>query len=181
VSEPHKVRVTTTKKGPNLLVAGRSAAVLLSPAGAFPKFEALPLDLGDGNHLRYLDDAPLLARRFGGFHALEVAKSGPTLRKLVPEIDGPYVDFRLVGDDLLTSYGRLYRRSRGAFPKAPTRQFALPKDWTFLAVGDFNGDGKPDAAFLGYGMEKETSARVYYGRGEKKALTLGIGRTPSCR
>jgi metallo-beta-lactamase class B len=171
VSQPHKVRVTTTKKGPQLLVAGRSA-VLLSPDGAFPKFKALPLDLGDGNHLRYLDDAPLLARRFGGFHALKVVKSSPTLQKLAPEIDGPYVDFRLIGDDLLTSYGRLYRRSGGAFPKAPTRQFALPKDWTFLAVGDFNGDGKPDAAFLGYGMEKATSARIYYGRGEK-ALTLG--------
>src|SRR5262249_57322650 len=114
---------------------------------------------------------PVLAGRLGGFSALEVEKSKPTLRKLVPEIDGPYVDFRLVGDDLLTSYGRLYRRSRGEFPKSPTRQFALPKDWTFLAVGDFNGDGKPDAAFLGYGMEKATSARVYYGQADK-ALTL---------
>src|SRR5262249_16347268 len=127
VSQPHKVRVATTKKGPQILVAGRSA-VLLRPKGAFPKFEAAPLGLGDGNHLGYRDDAPVLAGRFGGFHALEGAKSKPTLKKLVPEIDGPYVDFRLVGDDLLTSYGRLYRRSRGGrFPKSPTRQFTLPK------------------------------------------------------
>src|SRR5262249_7433419 len=70
VSQPHKVRVTMTKKGPHLLVAGRSA-VLLRPAGKFPKFETLPLDLGDGNHLRFLGDVPVMARRFGGFQALQ--------------------------------------------------------------------------------------------------------------
>src|SRR5262249_8191491 len=41
-------------------------------------------------------------------------------------------------------------------------------------VGDFNGDGKPDAAFLGYGMEKATSARILYGRSQ---TTLEFGDT----
>src|SRR5262249_58607663 len=43
-------------------------------------------------------------------------------------------------------------------------QLPLAKDWTFLAVGDFNGDGQPDAAFLSYGMGKSTAAHVFYGR-----------------
>src|SRR5262249_2447438 len=99
-------------------------------------------------------------------------KDKPTLRKFVPEIDGPYADFRVFGDDLLTSYGQLYRRAGGTFPKAPTRQFPRDKDWTFLAVGDFNGDGNPDAAFLSYGMDKATSARIFHGRSQTE-LTFG--------
>jgi metallo-beta-lactamase class B len=164
VSQPHKIRVVMTKKGPQILVAGQTAA-LLKADGAFPNFKILPFDLGDGNHFRFLDDnTPLVARRFGGFYSLEFVKDKGTLRKFEPEIDGPYADFRVFGNDLLTSYGQLYRRADGKFPKAPTRQLPLAKDWTFLAVGDFNGDGKPDAAFLNYGMEKSTSARIFYGR-----------------
>jgi hypothetical protein len=129
--------------------------------------------LGDGNHVRFIDnDTPLVSRRFGGFYALDLPPAKANLRKFVPEIDGPYADFRLVGNDLLTSYGQLYRRAGGAFPRAPTVQLPRVKDWTFLAVGDFNGDGKPDAAFLSYGMEKATSARVFYGRSQT-ALTFG--------
>jgi hypothetical protein len=97
-----------------------------------------------------------------------------TLRKLVPEIDGPYADFRVFGNDLLTSYGQLYRRADGTFPKAPTQQLPRVKDWTFLAVGDFNGDGKPDAAFLSYGMDQATSARIFHGH---SPTTLTFGET----
>src|SRR5262249_23276615 len=122
--------------------------------------------------LRFLDDGtPLIARRFGGFFALEPVKGKPTLRRFVPEIDGPYADFRLIGDDLLTSYGQLYRRVNGKFGKAPNQQLPRDKDWMFLAVGDFNGDGKTDAALLSYGMDKSTSARVFYGR-RKAELSL---------
>ncbi|HYT94407.1 MAG TPA: MBL fold metallo-hydrolase, partial [Gemmataceae bacterium] len=172
VSRPHRIRVATTKAGPQILVAGQTAA-LLKADGAFPNFRILPFDLGDGNHLRFLgDDTPLVARRFGGFYSLDFVNNKGTLRTFVPEIDGPYADFRVLGNDLLTSYGQLYRRAGGAFPKAAAVQLPLVKDWTFLAVGDFNGDGKPDAAFLSYGMEKATSARVLYGRSQT-ALTFG--------
>lgn len=82
------------------------------------------------------------------------------------------MDFRVVGNDLLTAYGQLYRRTDGTFPKAPTMQLPRAKDWIFLAVGDFNGDGKPDAAFLSYGMDKSTSAHIFYGRSQK-ALMFG--------
>jgi metallo-beta-lactamase class B len=172
VRQPHKIRVAMTKQGPHILVAGRTAA-LLKPDRAFPNFTILPFDLGDGNHLRFLDhNTPLVARRFGGFYSLDFVKDKGTLRKFVPEIDGPYADFRVFGNDLLTSYGQLYRREDGTFPKAPTMQLPRAKDWTFLAVGDFNGDGKPDAAFLSYGMEKSTSARIFYGRSQT-TLTFG--------
>lgn len=182
VSQPHKIRVVMSKAGPHILVGGHTAA-FLKPDGAFPKFAVIPVDLGDGNHLRFLDGrTPLVARRFGGFHALDFAKDRATLRKFEPEIDGPYVDFRIVGNDLLTAYGQLYRPTDGVFPKAPTQQLPRDKDWTFLAVGDFNGDGKPDAAFLGYGMGRLTSARIFHGRsqtmlefGDREDAVLPLG------
>jgi hypothetical protein len=172
VNKPHKVRVTMTKDGPRVLVAGQSMASLLVPNGKFPNFLQSALHIGDGNHLRFLDDGrPLVARRFGGLYAFD--KTEASGRKFVPEIDGPYVDFRTAGKDLLTAYGQLYRRDNdGKFPKAPTRKLPLAKDWTFLGVGDFNGDGKPDAAFLSYGMDKTTSARIFYGRSESQ-LSFG--------
>src|SRR5262249_19068935 len=149
-----------TKAGPHILVAGKTAA-LLSPSsegvkGKLPSFKVVPFDLADGNHLRFLDDGTaLVSRRFGGFHALDVTKERPTLRKFVPEIDGPCVGFRMVGKDLLTSYGQLYRRGAdGKFPMAPLLQLPQRKDWIFLAVGDFNGDGTPDAVLLSYGMDR---------------------------
>lgn len=163
VSQPHKVRVTMSKAGPQILVAGKTAALLSATEGQkLPNFTITPTDLGDGNHLRFLDDGtPLLSRRFGGFYVLDKGR----LQKFVPEIDGPYVDFRMIGKDLLTSYGQFYRRGAdGKLPKVPTLQLPHEKDWQFLAVGDFNSDGKPDAALLSYGMDKSTAARVFYGR-----------------
>jgi glyoxylase-like metal-dependent hydrolase (beta-lactamase superfamily II) len=179
VSQPHKIRLVPSKAGPHLLVAGKTAAIL-SPSdtvpGKLPSFKITPIDLGDGNHLRFLDDGtPLVARRFGGFYAVDSLKDKRALRKFVPEIDGPYTDFRMIGNDLLTSYGQLYRRADGKFPKAPILQLPREKDWTFLAVGDFNGDGKSDAALLSYGMDKSTSARVFYGR-SKNELAFGERR-----
>ena len=38
-------------------------------------------------------------------------------------MDGPYVDFQMFEDDLLTSYGQLYRKDKdGEFGKKPTVQ-----------------------------------------------------------
>jgi hypothetical protein len=170
-----------TIQGPQILVAGRTAA-LLRPDAAFPNFSVLPFDLGDGNHLRFFNNTPLVARRFGGFYSLRSLNNKADLRESVPMIDGPYVDFHVFGNDLLTSYGELYRITDRRFPKAPTTRLPRAKDWTFLAVGDFNGDGKPDAAFLSYGMDKTTSARIFYGRsptalafGDKEDAVLPLG------
>jgi metallo-beta-lactamase class B len=191
VDQPHKVRVTLTKAGPFILVAGKSAALLTPPPptdgprvkGTLPAFSVVPFDLGDANHLRFVDEgSPVVSRRFGGFYALDLPPAKTNLRKFLPEVDGPYVDFRIIGNDLLTGYGQLHRRADGRFPKAPAVQLPSEKDWTFLAVGDFNGDGEPDAAFLGYGMDEPTAARVFYGRkktevsfGEKADAVLPLG------
>jgi metallo-beta-lactamase class B len=181
VDEPHKVRVTMTPAGPFILIAGNSAA-LLTPRpsndrarvrGELPRFSNIPFDLGDANNLRFIDEgSPLVSRRFGGFFALDLPPAKANLRKTVPEVDGPYVDFHVLGNDLLTSYGRLYQRKDGRFPLNPSRQLPIEKDWTFLAVGDFNGDGQADAAFLSYGMNGSTAARLFYGR-DKTALSFG--------
>jgi metallo-beta-lactamase class B len=180
VDQPHRIRVTMTKTGPFILVAGRTAALLtpLPPNGGArvkgkpPPFSIVPFDLGDANHLRFIgEESPLVSRRFGGFYALDLPPAKTNLRKYVPEVDGPYVDFCMFGNDLLTSYGQLYRRADGRFPKTRVLQLPSDKDWTFLAVGDFNGDGRPDAAFLRYGMDGPTAARVFYGR-SKTALSF---------
>src|SRR4030095_7410893 len=119
------------------------------------------------NHVRGGLEHPLISRRFGGFYTLDLSKDIGTTRKFIPEIDGPYVDFAIIGRDLLTSYGTLYRRLDKL-----THQLPREKDWQFLAVGDFNGDGKKDASFLNYGMEKQSSARIFYGR-DKMKLDFG--------
>jgi metallo-beta-lactamase class B len=181
VDQPHKIRVTMTKTGPFILVAGKTAALLTPPPpkevpwvkGKPPGFSIVPFDLGDANHLRFVDEgSPLVSRRFGGFYAVDLPPAKPNLRKFVPEVDGPYADLHVFGNDLLTSYGQLYRRADDRFPKTPAVQLPSEKDWTFLAVGDFNGDGQPDVAFLGYGMERSTAARVFYGR-NKTTLSFG--------
>lgn len=173
VDQPHKVRVEVTKAGPFVLVGGKTAA-LLTPPNDGPRekgqplaFTVVPFDLGDANHLRFVGEgSPLVSRRFGGFYALDLLPAKANTRKFVPDIDGPYADFRLLGGDLLTAYGQVYHRAGGNLPKTPTVQLPVAKDWTFLAVGDFNADGRPDAAFLSYGMGETTAARVFHGRGK---------------
>jgi metallo-beta-lactamase class B len=183
VDQPHKIRVTPAKGGPYILVAGKTAALLVpqppkdgAPTkGKLPTFAVVPFDLGDANHLRFVDEAPIVSRRFGGFYTFDLPPGKLNMRKFVPEVDGPYVDFLSRGTDLLTAYGQLYRRVDGKLPKTPTVQLPSEKDWTFLATGDFNGDGKQDAAFLSYGMEKSTSARVFYG---KSKTEFSFGEKP---
>ncbi len=166
INQPHKVRVIEPKG--EIFVAGKTAAVISAvypPVWGGVRREEI--DLGDGNHVRYLPNTLLASRRFGGFYQVvhsTTEKLNP-VKKSEPEIDGPYVDFAMVGKDLLTSYGQLYRKGGdGKFGKKPLMELPREKDWQFLAVGDFNGDKVPDAAFLSYGMEKATAARIFYGR-----------------
>jgi hypothetical protein len=179
VSQPHKIRLVPTKAGPYLFVAGRSAAIL-APDGKLPRFRVIPIDLGDGNSLRWLNErdppALLVSRRFGAFQRLQTAGGKVQLLAFQPEVAGAYADFKLLdlnGDgheDLVTSSGQVYLRSPGGdWPRKPSLQLSVEKgDWSFLAVGDFNADGKPDIALLGYGMNGTPAARLFYNRGERE-------------
>src|SRR5262249_3556798 len=68
VDQPHKVRVTMTKAGPFILVAGNTAAVLTPlpltdgprVPGKLLAFSVVPFDLGDVNHLRFVDEGSLV-------------------------------------------------------------------------------------------------------------------------
>jgi hypothetical protein len=123
---------------------------------------------GDGS------DQIAVGPRSGAFQVVGPrSEKGFDLRPMQPEVRGPYPDFRLVdlnGDgrsDLITSTGAVYLRlADGKLPATPSLQLAVPeaKDWTFLAVGDFNGDGKPDVALLSYGMQRPR-LWVYYNTG----------------
>jgi hypothetical protein len=137
----------------------------------------IPLDVNDAHQARFLGEGDrrrlLVACRFGGVHVLDEVQGKARLSRFKPEISGPYVDVQaldLNGDgreDLITSYGQIFLRGAdGKLPGEPSQRLEVEKgDWSFLAVGDFNGDGRPDVALLSYGMHGRTVARVYYNRG----------------
>ena len=99
-------------------------------------------------------------------------RHGPfALAPLVPEVRSPYADVKLVDvnrdrrDDLVASSGHIYlRREDGTFPAQPRLLLPVPEanDWTFLAVGDFNADTRPDVALLSYGMRQSRAALYYH-------------------
>jgi hypothetical protein len=74
-------------------------------------------------------------------------------------------------DDLVASSGDVYfRRADGGFAAQPGLRLTAPEanDWSFLAVGDFNADRRPDIALLSYGMHR-TGIAVYYHTGQADA------------
>jgi metallo-beta-lactamase class B len=176
LAQPSKIRVVAVKgSAAHLFVAGRSAA-LLAPEGKWPRYKVIALDVADAHQARFLGEGDrrlLVACRFGGVHILDDVQGKARLRRFRPEIGGAYVDVKaldLNGDgreDLVTSYGQVYLRGAdGKLPKGPPLRLEVEKgDWSFLAVGDFNGDGRPDVALLSYGLSGRTVARVYSNRG----------------
>ncbi len=182
VAGPSKIRLAhlNDDKVLDILVGGRSSALLLSE-GKLPGYKIVPLGMAEANRVRRGDvrgrgrPQILVGRKFGGFQEVRPGKGKSfELVPMKPDVQGPYADFRLVdlnGDgrpDLVTSAGRVYlRRPDGKLPAEPTFRLELPdaKDWTFLGVGDFNGDGKPDVALLSYGMER-TRLSVFYNTGK---------------
>ncbi len=178
VAGPSKIRLRHLNEDAraDILVGGRSSAALLFSRGQVPDYHVITIPRGDLQQVRAGDLAGdgsrkiLLGSRFGGYWQ---ARPGPPpavggsgkidLQPMQPEVRGPYADFQLLdlnGDgriDLVTSAGKVYlRQPDGKLPATPALQLPPPdgKDWTFLAVGDFNGDRRPDVALLGYGMER---------------------------
>jgi glyoxylase-like metal-dependent hydrolase (beta-lactamase superfamily II) len=179
VARPSKVRVLPGGKGKraDLFVAGRSAALLVAEE-KLPRFKALSLDVAEAHQLRILDGGgrkeKVVASRFGGLHLVDETKRGSRLTPLLPAVRGAYLDVQqvdLTGNrrkDLITSYGQVFlRQSDGKLPERPSLTLEIEKgDWSFLAVADFNGDGRPDVVLLTYGMAGRTMARVFYNKGK---------------
>jgi hypothetical protein len=70
--------------------------------------------------------------------------------------------------DLVTSYGHVYLRGAdGKLPAEPTLRLPVEKgEWYYLAVGDFNGDKRPDIVLLTSGQRGLPAAHVFYNRGK---------------
>jgi glyoxylase-like metal-dependent hydrolase (beta-lactamase superfamily II) len=182
VSSPGKIRLRRLGAGKiaDMLVGGGRSGALLLSKGKLPDYDVVPLPMAEAVQLRTGDlrgdgsDQIAVAPRSGAFQVVgRRSEKGFELQPMQPELRGSYADFRMVDlngdgrDDLVASTGAVYlRRPDGKLPAAPTQQLAPPepKDWTFLAVGDFNGDGKPDVALLSYGM-KPPRLWVYYNTG----------------
>jgi glyoxylase-like metal-dependent hydrolase (beta-lactamase superfamily II) len=200
VAAPNKIRLRhlNDDKIADILVGGKSSALLLS-TGKLPHFQIVPLALADAHQVRAGDlrgDGSrqiLVGTRFGGYRVARPGKGGGLdLVPMQPDVRGPYADCQfkdLNGDgraDLITSLGQVYlRQADGKLPVTPTLRLPLPeaRDWTFLAVGDFNGDGRPDVALLSYGMQRIRIA-VFYNTGNKEvpfqeqpSATLDLGET----
>ena len=178
LAQPSKVRVFPRAKGvADLFVGGKTAALLVAD-GKLPNYKVVPLDIADGHQVRFLDEPdrkqPLVLGRFSGAHLLDNGTAKPRLTRFKEEANGPYLDVRLVDingtgrTDLVTSYGHIYLRGAdGKLPAEPTLRLPVEKgEWHYLAVGDFNGDKRPDIVLLSYGMNGQTSARVFYNTGE---------------
>jgi glyoxylase-like metal-dependent hydrolase (beta-lactamase superfamily II) len=184
LTDPNKIRLRRLRDGKiaDIVVAGRSSVALLLSKGKLREYEIAYLPLGDVHQAHAADLAGtgskqiLVGSRFGGFQVATPLPGGKfDLRPAKPEITGPYADFRhldLNGDarrDLITSSGKVYLRGAdGRLPAKPTMELERPdtNDWTFLAVGDFNADGRPDVVLLSYGMQRPRLS-VFYNTGER--------------
>jgi glyoxylase-like metal-dependent hydrolase (beta-lactamase superfamily II) len=180
VANPRKLRLRhlNDDRVPDIFVAGDSAALRLS-RGPVPDNQVIPFDLNDGHLIHRVqltnDSRPIIVNRaFGSYQTLAVPEGGRArLETLQPTVAGPFADLREVdlnGDghsDWITSSGNVYLRGvDGRIPMQPSHTLRTvdPSDWQFLAVGDFNGDHKPDVVLLSYGM-RATQGAVHLNTG----------------
>jgi glyoxylase-like metal-dependent hydrolase (beta-lactamase superfamily II) len=93
---------------------------------------------------------------------------GPKFRRTAMELK--LVDVNGDGrSDLVTAGGEIFLRDAdGRLPDTASLTLDRPYgDWTYLAIGDFNGDGKPDIAQAGMqGLHLMTS--VFYNTGDPR-------------
>jgi glyoxylase-like metal-dependent hydrolase (beta-lactamase superfamily II) len=138
---------------PDFVVSGGGAVLLLSdpkqPDGCrhhdLPAREVVHVIAGDDPTA-----APAgirLARRFGALQQITTARDGRlSIGNAAPEMTGAYLDLRrLDANTLVSSYGHVI--VNGA---PPLRLLAGSNRWHYFAVGDFNGDHKPDVLFAPY-------------------------------
>lgn len=181
VSNCRKIRLRhlNDDRVPDFMVSGTGTALLISKGPAL-QYDILSLDMNEGHELRRIDlngsgkSSMLINRAFGTFQIVSVAADRrPRLESFQPEVSGPYADLSQIDvnrdgrTDLLTSYGKLYlRQTDGRFSPQATQTLTLPdpKDWHFMAIGDFNADRKPDVVLLSYGMRSPQGA-VFYNTG----------------
>jgi hydroxyacylglutathione hydrolase len=185
VAEPNKLRIRELNGDGrlDLFVGGQSSALLLSRE-KFPVFSKTSLSLGDGNQARRIELSGdgkadvVVNARFGTFVRVG-SRMGDAAHthEISPKVTSPYLDVwsgDLNGDgrnDLVFSYGQVFLRSDdGKLPEEPTLQLpaAKDRDWCYFAVGDFNGDARPDLAFF-TAPQEVPEARVYYNTGNAAA------------
>jgi metallo-beta-lactamase class B len=185
VEEPNKLRVHELNGDGrlDLFVGGRSSALLLS-SGKFPDFDTTTLSLGEGNHARRIELSGdgkadiVVDAKFGTFVKIGARTDGfAHTQEVSPQVTGPYLDLfsgDVNGDgrsDLVFSYGQVFLRSAdGKLPAEPTIKLpaAKDRDWCYFAVGDFNGDKRPDLAYF-TSPQEVPSATVFYNTGKSDA------------
>lgn len=159
---------------PDFLVSGQSSSALLLSKGREAGYTMHPLAVGEVIHVFAGEDpkrAPLgvaFARRFGAVQQIVADKDGRlNFPQAQPEMSGPYLDLRRIdlnGDgtpDIVTSYGQILLQAG-----APLRLLPPDSKWRFFAVGDFNGDRRPDLLLGSY--ETQTPAAEYLNTGDRE-------------
>ena len=141
---------------PDFIVSGQTSVLLLSKGRL--DYEAHALPVGEVVHVFAGEDpkrAPhgvSVARRFGAVQQIVQGKDGRVnLQTVKPELSGAYLDLRRIDlngngkADILTSYGDVLLH--GA---PPLRLVPQDSKWRYFAIGDFNGDRKPDVLIAPY-------------------------------